>query len=374
MASLLNHTQEPMDILLHHPTYLSLVLPYLPIKCIFSTIVLLSKYQLSFMTQNHNKKIIQRLITSQIGSIFTISQPFTQYYFHTNTNPYKLIPTFYTNFGFIEQIGFPKHHQKIGKHCIAWQHRNKAMDWDSVEVSEVIDDEDEYNNPFDWQYNAIKYHQIPFDFVILLKLKKAQLVISWLTYILNQDHINCHNDLNRVFLNTPEESDPVLNWKCKVLMITAIANNNRTGSGYSLNTNIIRNICDWPSDEFAKLMRFILLHNARPECLLRYSILYCCAIDDVQLGVANYCIVLELLKSTQMTLNLNLQAIFETVYEILCINITLRPECTRMFRALGAFLMEHVDQKELHDENEYYWAEVGRVEYRKLFLDLLGFE
>eukprot|EP01083_Nonionella_stella_P136963 416887_1 len=408
MASFLSN--EPIDILLHHSTYLSLLVPYLPIKFIFSTIVLLSKYQLSFMTRNENKKIIQRLITSQIGSIFTISRPFTQYYFDQTTNPYKLIPMFYNNFGFIEQIAFPKHHQQVAIHCIAWQHRNKGIDWESVEV---VDNDEEYYNPFEWQYNAIKYTRIPFDFVVLLKLKKAQFVINWLTYVLHQKPINCNSDLNRVLLNIPEEDDPVLNCECKVLMITAINNYDRTGAGYPLNINIIRNVCDWPCDEFAKLMRFIL-HNSESGCfvgfVLCYSLRYFCSVDDFAIGSANYCIYLEQYNQHKKVKNRNTESLssniltgidsdvrwlnlYRTMFDIICTeykgekdlfqSARLNPHYVRMFGAIGNFLREHVKQEQLEryvrflDEHAFIaysdWAELGGAEYRELFLDLLGF-
>eukprot|EP01083_Nonionella_stella_P050554 134452_1 len=408
MASLLSY--EPTDSLLHHPTYLSLFIPYLTIKCIFSTIVLLSKYQLSFMTRNENKKIIQRLITAQIGHIFNISRPFTQYYFHRHTNPYKLIPMFYNNFGYIEQIAFPKHHQQIATHCIAWQQTNKQIDWDTVQVNE---NEEEYYNPFEWQYNAIKYDQIPFDFMVLSKLKKAELVINWLNYVLNQEHINCHSDLNKVYLNTPKERDTVLNWQCKVLMITAINNYVRAGGGYPFITYILRFICDWPTDEFAKVIRFIL-HNSESDCFLCSSLRYCCSADDLAIGCANYCVYLEQYIEHKKVTNQTAEStaheiligiagdvrwdnLFETMYEIICKvppeyleykrethlfeSAHLNPHYIRMFGAIGVFLREHMDQGQLADyitfldENaHYYWAELGGAEYGKLFLDLLGFK
>eukprot|EP01083_Nonionella_stella_P213642 770383_1 len=399
-------TTMPIDSLLCHSTYLSLFIPYLSIKHIFSNLVVVSKYQLSFMNHNDNKAIIRRLITSQIGSIFTISQSFTRYYFNQSTNPYKLIPMFYTNFGFIQQIAFPKHHQKITTHCNAWQQTNNGIDWDTVEVNEGNDGE-EYYNPFDWQYNAIKYDRIPFDFVVLLRLKNAQLVINWLTYVLNQEHINSDSDLTRMCLNIPKEDDPVLNGKYEdVVMITAINNYDRAGGGYPLFDIIIEFICDWPCIEFAKLIRF-MLHNTGDRGIhagfvLCKSLMWFCSVDDLASSSANYCNLLkQYIKMKQnavcsellsveilvgITRDMQEYNLLQTMFHIIYRQYNGERDHVqsanharlRMFETVGAVLWENMEKKQLEtyftflDENAHEWTEFGGVEYRELFLNLLG--
>eukprot|EP01083_Nonionella_stella_P307339 1079780_1 len=121
----LNH--PPKDIPLYHSTYFTLIIEYFEIKFIFSSIVLLSKYHLSFLNRHENKKVIQRLISTQIGVIFHLSRPFRRHYFTPTTNPYTLITQFYTDFGSIQQLAFPQHHHKIMQPCLAWEEGNQSM-------------------------------------------------------------------------------------------------------------------------------------------------------------------------------------------------------------------------------------------------------
>ena len=147
--------------------YYGIILEYLHLKEIFPTMILISKYHSSFMKNNQNKKLIERIISNQIGSVFKLSSTFNDYYYHPNNNPSHIIKLFHTDFGFIQSISFPEHHQKVMKTCSEWRKDSDLIDWDDAALifeTEIGFDNDD-NNPYCNQYNAIQYDEIPFRFI-----------------------------------------------------------------------------------------------------------------------------------------------------------------------------------------------------------------
>eukprot|EP01084_Bolivina_argentea_P193209 331506_1 len=291
-ASNHNLTQTVCSDILIHDTYFGLIVEYLPLKIIFSKIILLSQYHLDFISNTKNKNIIKRLISNQIGTIFKISSPFNTFYTQHNITPYKLISKFYTDFGWIQQIAFPNHHNTIMDYYSKWINEEQTYPIDYKNAI-IIDNEyeNEYYNPFYSQYNAIKYDKIPFDFAIISRLNKSELIIHWLQFIMNQSVIDCKY-LDCIHLNDHETSNYTWQERQSIIGICSINNSYKTGGGISFFYILLRTICHLPSIEFKIVIKFILHNSLRIDIqhFLCANLNFFCAVNNKQIGCDNYLI------------------------------------------------------------------------------------
>ena len=229
------------QISIFHQPYYGLLLQYCSFKDILLTLVAVSKYHLNFMIINANKKLIQKLIVNQFGLIFKLSSTFMDFYHDQKNSPYHIIQLFYTNFGHIQQISFPNHHQQIMKSCNKWKLQSNSI----IYLSH--------------QYNALKYDKTPFDFTVLTNLQSPDLLIHWLQFIMKRRYqlYDIEPDLYNVLLNVPSYRDEILGAdNLKVAMITAI-NNNGTREGAMFLIVMIRNVINWPTNNCMKSIDFM---------------------------------------------------------------------------------------------------------------------
>ena len=239
----MNHWQHQINVI-NDSTYFGILIEYLEIKCTFRSVPSLSKWHYNFLKNPENKAIFRRLITSQIGRIFEISPQFSEYFSDSTTNVCSLISTLYTDFGFIENIAFSRHHDKVIFACTIDKIFQDAKDQERTEITSFL--EEPYYNPLIPRYNAIGYDQIPFDLLILTKLRKAELLIHWLKFISTQTSIPVSEITNARKCN-------------KVVFITDICNSNDIG--YPLIKALMKLVFQWNLKEFRKFAKFLISNS-----------------------------------------------------------------------------------------------------------------
>ena len=369
--------------------YYGVVLQYCTLKETLSTLVLLSKYHLNFMLTNTNKKLIQKLIVNQFGLIFEKSLTFMDFYYDQKISPYHIITSFYTDFGYIQHIAFPHHHQNIMKSCNKWKSQSNSIIY------------------LNHQYNSLKYDKTPFDFTVLTDLQSPDLLIHWLQFIMKRRYqlYDIEPDLYSILLNVPSYRDEILGADhLKVSMITAI-NDNKTREGAMFLIVMIRNVINWPTNKFSKIIDFMLknscifgLNAYLFGSICCWNLMFFVKADDKEISYENFKVYLEMCLKWKSNSSLKfdsvLSIISQSAWEPDDIYTTMQEvvmekykdsldmfedarnnqHFRNIFGEFGSFLRYQSDKKDIKRYLTYIKQTYASDRYFTLFCDLFGFQ
>ena len=311
------------------------------------------------------------------------------FYYDEANSPYNIIQLFYTDFGHIQEIAFSNHHQQTMKSCNKWKLQSNSIIY------------------LNHQYNALKYDKTPFDFTVLTNLQSPDLLIHWLQFTMRQRYelYNIEPDLYNVLLNVPSHRDEILGAdNLKVAMITAI-NNNGTREGAMFLIVMIRNVINWPTNKFTKIIDFMLNNSCifgldayLFASICCWNLMFFLRAEDEDIGYENFKVYLEIclkwksnskLKS-QSVLAIITQSVLErddiytTMQEIVTekhgdsLDMCQDARDDKRFRNVsgefGSFLRYQSDEKDILEYLTYIKQAYASDRYFTLFCDLFGFQ